>query len=113
MAKRPFIAVGPFDPSDGKKWQEYCEWAKIPGLTEIISLDASLCHRIVTHLQPEDWSHIVNEDFRLDYFHDLPYLLERVAAAPRKHILGVYRNPSSHIEQVPADNFTFVGYDLD
>lgn len=112
MTKPLFIAVERFDPSDGEKWQKYFQWANIPSLTEVISLDSLLCPHIVNQFQPEDWAHIVNEDFRLDYFHDLEYLLQRVAQVPRKHVLGLYRNPDAHIELAPAANFAFVGYDL-
>jgi len=64
MSKPLFIAVEPFDPSDGEAWWKYCEWAKIPTLTEVITLDSALCRRIITEFEDEDWSHIVNEDFR-------------------------------------------------
>lgn len=107
-----FIAVERFDPSDGEKWQKYFQWANIPSLTEVISLDSLLCPHIVNKLQPEDWAHIVNEDFRLDYFNDLEYLLKRVAHVSRKQVLGLYRNLDAHIELAPAANFAFVGYDL-
>jgi hypothetical protein len=112
MAQPLFVAVQRFDPSDGEKWQKYYQWANIPGLTEVISLDLMLCPCIITEFQPEDWAHIVNEDFRLNYFHDLEYLLRKVAKVPRKSVLGVYRNPSSHIELPPDGNFAFAGYDL-
>jgi len=112
MAEPLFIAVVPFDPSDGDRWLEYYQWAKIPQLTGVISLDALLCQRVVREIRDEDWNHIVNADFRLHYFHDLAYLLRRTEDAPRKLVLGVYRNPNSHITLPPADNFTFVGYDL-
>ena len=107
-----FIAVAPFGPADGEKWQKYLQWARIPRLTEVISLDSMLCERIVTELKTEDWPHIVNEDFRLNYFLDFAYLLRRTANTPLRHILGVYRNPNSHITRPPAGHFIFAGYDL-
>lgn len=112
MAEPLFIAVVPFDPSDGQKWQDYCHWAKIPNLVELISLDSLLCRRIISEFLPEDWTHIVNENFRLNYFHDFNHLMRRTANARRRHVLGVYRNPRSHIQQAPAEDFSFVGYDL-
>lgn len=112
MTKPLFIAVERFDPSDGEKWQKYFQWANIPSLTEVVSLDSLLCPHMVTQFQPEDWAYIVNEDSRLDYFNDLEYLLQRVAQARRKQVLGLYRNPDAHIEMAPAENFAFVGYDL-
>lgn len=108
-----FIATERFDPSDGEKWNDYCQWAKIPGLVEVVTLDCGLCRHIITEFNGEDWRHIVNEDFRLDYFYHLDYLLNRVADKPRKNILGLYRNPETHIITAPAvGDFEFVGYDL-
>jgi hypothetical protein len=108
-----FIATKRFDPSDGERWQKYCEWAKIPGLVELVSLDAMLCKHLINEFQDEDWRHIVNEDFRLDYFYHLDYLKQRVRDIPRRNILGLYRNPEAHIAVAPsAGSFSFVGYDL-
>jgi len=108
-----FIATERFDPSDGEKWQKYCDWAKIPGLVEVVSLDSMLCKRLINKIQDEDWLHIVNENFRLAYFYDLDYLMQRVQDIPRKSILGLYRNPELHIEVAPGPGvFGFVGYDL-
>jgi len=113
MAKPIYIAVERFDPSNGAKWQKYYQWANIPGLAEVISLDSLVCPRLITEFESEDWAHIVTEDFRLQYFHDLEYLLQRVAHVARKHVLGVYRNPEMHIEDQPGGGrFVFVGYDL-
>jgi hypothetical protein len=112
MPQPLFIAVEPFDPSDGENWSKYFSWAKIPALREVITLDMALCPRLISEIEPEDWEHNVNEDFRLQYFYNLAYLQERVVGVSRKHILGVYRNPEVHIDQPPAINFNFVGYDL-
>lgn len=108
-----FIATERFDPADGEKWQRYCEWARIPGLAEIVSLDASLCPRLIKDLEDEDWEHIVCEDFRFDYFYDLDHLKHRTQGNPRRNILGLFRNPEVHIAVAPgSDGFRFVGYDL-
>jgi hypothetical protein len=108
-----FIATERFDPSDGDKWQKYCDWAKIPGLVEVVSLDGLLCKHLIQQFQTEDWSHIVNEDFRLDYFYHLDYLLRRVEGIHRRNILGLYRNPEAHVATPPASRkFEFIGYDL-
>jgi len=72
-----FIATERFDPSDGEKWQKYCDWAKIPGLAEVVSLDGMLCKHLIEEIQDEDWHHNVKEDFRLGYFYDLDYLMRR------------------------------------
>jgi hypothetical protein len=102
-----------FDPSDGARWDEYVSWSQIPNLTEIVSLDTVLCPTILPDLSDEDWQHNVHEDFRLNYFYDLQYLVRRTSAIKRKNILGLYRNPDSHITNPPAPAvLEFIGYDL-
>jgi hypothetical protein len=113
MAPPLFIATERFDAADGEKWDRYCEWAKIPSLTELVSLDSMMCPHVITDFTDEDWNHIVCEDFRLSYFHHLDYLKLRVQGRSRINILGVYRNPETHITTPPASaSFSFVGYDL-
>jgi hypothetical protein len=113
MSAPLFIATERFDPTNGDAWWKYFEWAKIPALKEVVSLDDCLCTHMIHEFTDEDWGHIVCEDFRLDYFKDLDYLLERVKNKKRRNLLGLYRNPSGHIRTAPANrDFTFVGYDL-
>jgi hypothetical protein len=108
-----FIATRRFDPSDGQKWNSYVEWAKIPSLVEVVSLDNVLCPKILHELEEEDWKYNVHEDYRLNYFYHLDYLMGRVAGVTRRNILGLYRNPDSHIDAAPATGaFAFMGYDL-
>lgn len=108
-----FLITERFDPLSGERWSSFIRWANIPNLIEVVSLDSMLCPRIVTEFIDEDWAHIVNADFRLNYFCDLPYLMRRAGDGRRRNVLGLYRNPESHIEAAPAaGNFTFVGYDL-
>jgi hypothetical protein len=113
MATPLFIATECFDPADGEKWRRYFQWAKIPALREVVSLDALLCGRIIKELQHEDWQHIVCEDFRLDYFIHLDYLKGRIQNVRRRNVLGLYRSAETHITVAPAaGDFCFVGYDL-
>jgi hypothetical protein len=110
-----FIATERFDPSDGEKWTRFSRWAKIPALREVISLDIMLCPRLIKSSEfiPEDWGHVVNVDYRLDYFYDLPYLLGRISNTPRRNVLGLYRNPLEYVESPPGPGaFHFAGYDL-
>ena len=108
-----FIATERFDPTDGEKWRQYFEWAKIPNLTEIVGLDSMLCPHLPQEICDEDWPHLVNEDFRTDYFLHLDYLLRRIQNQPRRNILGLYRNPPVHVADSPAGgDFIFMGYDL-
>lgn len=108
-----FIATEKFDPSDGERWDGYLIWSKIPKLIEVVSLDSMLCPRILPNINAEDWDHNVHEDYLLNYFYDLDYLIHRCAIASRRNILGLYRNPESHIAVAPGPGaFAFIGYDL-
>jgi hypothetical protein len=108
-----FIASQQFGPADEERWLQYFDWAKIPNLLEIVSLDGILCPHVITEFTEEDWRHLVCEDFRLDYFYDLDYLMQRVRDVSRRNILGIYRNPDAHISTPPAPgDFGFLGYDL-
>jgi hypothetical protein len=108
-----FVASERFDKSNGDRWESYTQWAKIPALVEVVSLDTMLCPTILPDLSNEDWQHNVQEDFRLNYFYDLDYLIRRTAAVSRKNVLGLYKNPDGHIDSPPGSGaFAFVGYDL-
>jgi len=108
-----FVATEPFDASDGERWESYTQWAKIPGLIEVVSLDTLLCPTVLSELSDEDWNHNVHADYRLNYFYNLDYLIRRSAGVSRRNILGLYRNPDVHISSPPAAaNSQFMGYDL-
>lgn len=108
-----FIATERFDSSDGERWQNYCEWARISKLIEVVSLDSMLCPPVLTEIWDEDWPHIVNENFRLSYFYHLDYLKQRVEGVIRRNVLGLYRNSCVHMAGPPtADDFRWIGYDL-
>jgi hypothetical protein len=55
----------------------------------------------------------VQEDFMLNFFVDLPFLLHEVSGIPDKNVLSVYRNPT--VNPLPGGGllaFEFLGYDL-
>jgi len=113
MAKPLFIATERFDPSDGEKWQKYIAWAKIPSLSEVVSLDMMLCRHLANEFLDEDWNHIEIADAGTPRFCHLEYLLNRVRDTQRRNILGLYRNSEIHINNAPArGDFRFMGYDL-
>jgi hypothetical protein len=106
-----FIATEKFDKSH-LGWEKYVAWSKLDQLDEVVSLDCSLCPTVLPEIKPEYWSHIVNEDFMLNFFTDLDYLRSEIAEIPRTNLLCVFRNPSAQSASEVPDNFTFVGYDL-
>jgi len=106
-----FIATEPFTPNDGDTWAKYVAWSGLGHLEEVVSLDPMLCPPILKETKDDYWSHIVNEDFMLDYFLDLDYLKSQTAGFNRKNLLCVFRNPEVHPEPAPP-GFQFLGYDL-
>jgi len=106
-----FIAVEPFSPHDGTKWQKYIEWSGLTQLAELVSLDPILCPPVLDDVRDEYWQHIVNEDFMLAFFLDADFLRRQVSKVQRKNLLCVFRNPSEPPIS-PDTSFEFAGYDL-
>jgi len=108
-----YIAVERFDAHRGVDWDKYIAWSGLSHVSEIVSLDSMLCPRVIEKIVDEDWAHIVNENFMLDYFVDLHYLLERTGPMKDKNLLCVFRNPEAQ-PQPPLGpvRFELLGYDL-
>jgi hypothetical protein len=111
---RPVYLVTERFTSADKGWQRYVAWSGLSQLTEVVSLDQMLCPTVLTTVLDKDWPHIVSEDFMLNYFRDLDYLLQRVGSLEGRNLLCVFRNPNSQ-PLPPAGlkhSFVFEGYDL-
>ena len=104
-----YIVTEKFDPSH-PDWKGYVEWSGLGQVREIVSLDSSLCPAVVDSPAAGDWPHIVNEDFMLQYFTDLPHLLQRTGSLENRNVLCVFRNPAADPE--PPAGFELMGYDL-
>lgn len=107
-----YIATQPFTPADGDRWLNYVDWSGLTQLTEVVSLDGTLCPTILGDLKDDYWPHIVNEDFMLDFFLDLEFLEAQVANFSRKNMLCVIRNPVEEPTQSLLGDFQLLGYDL-
>ncbi|HEX2882135.1 MAG TPA: hypothetical protein VHO25_21595 [Polyangiaceae bacterium] len=105
-----FIATAPFSPADPEKWTSYVQWSGFTHLDEVVSLDSILCPTVLPVIKDEYWPHIVNEDYLLDYFIDLDFLLEQVSGMKPVNVLCVCRNPTG--APPPQAGFEFLGYDL-
>lgn len=111
-----YTATETFGPADGEGWTRYLAWSGLHQLGELVTLDPMLGRRILDEVKDLYWDHIVREDYMLDYFRDLPFMLGEIAAlagtSPR-NVLCVVRNPASEPVAAPADaGFTLLGYDL-
>ena len=107
-----FIATEPFGPWHDS-WAGYVQWSGLTQLKELVSLDAILCRTLLPDTKDEYWPHIVNEDFALDYFTNLEFLLKQTSAIAQKNTLCVFRNPPVQPNAPSAPlSFEFLGYDL-
>ena len=108
-----YIVTERFDPSRGDAWRDYVAWSTLGQLTELVSLDSCLCPTVIREIRDEDWPHIVNEDFMLEYFTNLDYLLSRCGDVAGRNLLCVFRNPDEQ-PTPPAGtrSFLYEGCDL-
>jgi hypothetical protein len=108
-----YIATETFTSRGGEAWQKSVAWSGLTHLDEVVSLDPMLCPTLLPEIKTEHWPHIVNEDFMLDFFVDLEFLLDQLPASTDRNLLCVYRNPSSPPAAPKSSvNFEFLGYDL-
>ena len=112
MSMQPwYIATETFTPRQGDSWNKYIAWSGLTQLDEVVSLDPMLCPSVLPEIKADYWPHIVNEDFMLNFFVDLDYLLEQLSHIGDKNLLCVFRNPER--QPLPdATLFEFLGYDL-
>lgn len=107
-----FVANERFDRRSAN-WEGYNEWAKLPQLVEVVSLDAMLCRRVVDFGDCDaDWDHATQIGERWE-FNDLEYLLGRIYSAAPRNVLAVFRNPDARVEfEHEGRRFEFVRCDL-
>jgi hypothetical protein len=113
IMKPLFVATEPFGPRAGDNWTGFVQWSGLTQLTELVSLDSMMCPSVLQETKQEYWPHIVNESFMLNFFTDLPFLLNEVSSIEEKNLLCVFRNPPQE-PKAPAEivAFEFLGYDL-
>jgi hypothetical protein len=108
-----YIATGTFTSRSGEAWEKYIAWSGLTQLDEVVSLDPILCPTLLPGIPTEYWPHIVNEDFMLNFFTDLEFLLAQVSGIAERNLLCVHRNPPNPPPPCTGPvNFEFLGYDL-
>jgi hypothetical protein len=108
-----FIATETFTSRGGEAWTNYIGWSGLAHLDEVVSLDPMLCPTVLPEIKDRYWPHIVNEDFMINFFIDLDFLLKQVAGIPECNLLCVYRNPPRPPPPCSGPvSFEFLGYDL-
>jgi len=109
-----YTATRKFDPSIGEEWIKYRDWAKIPQLKELISLDTTQRSPELWHLIDSDWEYNIHKDGLISFFWDLAYLCQRFENKRAEvNILAVCLEPSFEVRDSFKDRrFAFQGYDL-
>jgi hypothetical protein len=108
-----YIATEVFTPHAGEAWTNYIAWSGLTQLEEVVSLDPMLCPTLLPDIKDEYWPHIVNEDFMLNFFTDLAFLLAQLPDTPERNLLCVIRNPPPTLSPtLHGDRFGLLGYDL-
>ena len=107
-----FIATETFTSHDVEAWAKYVSWSHLNHLDEVVSLDPTLCPTVLPEIKDEYWPHIVNEDFMLNFFVDLDFLVQQLAGVNAYNLLCIYRNPEQPPPYSMPTGFEFLGYDL-
>lgn len=108
-----YSAVKRFDPTSGEAWPKFIAWSGLTQLREVISLAGILCPTVFQHLTADDWRHNVQEDFKITLFHDLDYVLNKVAGEDRVNVLALLQNPTDEeVCSFSDPRFVFQGFDL-
>lgn len=109
-----YTATEKFDPNNSAEWDKYVQWAQLPQLKEVISLDTSLCPSVFRELIAKDWNHNIQQHYRVSYFKDLDYVMERIKEQKDAvNVLAVVFEPASDPTKLfNDDGFVFYGYDL-
>src|SRR5688572_24021621 len=104
MSQIWYTARAKFDPSHSPAWEKYLQWAQLPQLTGLLTLDIVLCPEIIQELTPEDWEHNVQQDHHLFYFRDLDHLLGRLVRVTQPfNLLAVIWEPPAACHDHLAD----------
>ena len=109
-----YTATMKFDPSRGAAWVSYYEWAKIPPLRELVTLDTTHRAEELWVLIEPDWTYNIHKDYLIAFFWNLDYLLQRFEnKRDNVNILAVCLEPSFEVREIFKDSrFEFQGYDL-
>lgn len=100
-----------FTPETAGDWKQYIKFSGFQHITEVVTLDGTLCPDLVVSLIDEDWNHNVHEAYRTTLFRDSEYLKIRQTLDPVQHqILSIIECPRGD-EPVPA-GFVMCGFDI-
>lgn len=100
-----YAIVKKFTPEDGDSWLSYCNWRGIT-FERFDSIDGMLRPPIFTPEAPEDWDHVVCNDYMITYIIDRDYALKKQSELGQGVVVGL--SYKDHLEDHPD----FLGYDI-
>ncbi len=111
-----YTALSLFGPTtaDGTAWNKYIQWARLPQLIELVSLDGILNPPVFEpDLNSEiDWNFVVTNGLLVtSYFTSKEYVLEQVKQLKHFNFMAVIQEPLLEKAELESE-FDFVGYDL-
>ena len=108
-----YTAIERFDPNNGERWVGYTRWLGRTDLKRVVTLDDLLCPAVVHVQSSDDWEFVAKEDFMLDFFTDLGFVLRRVSGHRPSVVIAVAREPSpADVSGFRAPDFVFAGFDV-
>src|ERR1044071_3659572 len=108
-----YAAIERFDAENGDRWVNYLRWLGRSDLKQIVTLDSTICPPLVHPESGSDWDFVVKEEFMINFFTDLNFVLRRAKEYPRAQVVAVARNPSAQdVEAFTHQDFEFAGFDV-
>jgi len=108
-----YKAVKVLTPEMKLEWCAFVASSGLSHLGSLCSLDHHWCPPVFIDTEEEDWEHNVHEDYHLNYYLDLDYLLARTASISNVTILAALRRPGADCRLCCSNcAFEFKGYDL-
>lgn len=100
-----------FTANPQQRFDDYREFSGVRHITELVTLDSTMCPSLIDDLRPEDWEYNVQEDFHIELFRDADYLLSRQTLDGSKHqLIAILECPPAQF--VVPDDFKICGYDI-
>jgi len=108
-----YTAIERFDPGNGERWLGYTRWLGRTDLTRVVTLDSILCPPVVHVESSDDWQFVAKEEFMLDFFTDLDFVLRCVVGHRPSVVVAVARDPSAaDVSGFSHPDFEFAGFDV-
>jgi len=108
-----YAAIERFNRDNGERWKSFTRWLGRSDLTRIVTLDNTLCPPVVHPQSADDWEFIAKEEFMLDFYTSLDFVLRRIAGHRPSEVIAVARDPSAEeVDGFPHREFELAGFDL-